>query len=458
MANDGLAKKWHEGALGKILLGIIVYVVAAILVKNLPSFKSAERFNPAEGCGASTFVGYYQYEKALTDYLKTFKREKQFSKDDLYNTTGEPRHVGDVLIDSLPELTKLAEAIKANKPYLSNNKLIFLYGPPGSGKSAVVSRLRKLSKIAFFDVGELFQYDETTKTAHRDTTLEKELVYNGAVISRMPQLKDHVLSRDTRLEEFFSRYNQSPAPDAVTNIIIDNLDEIHPTSATRLIDSAREFLKRNAGKNIILSGRGEPFRAFFEKEGRTHDFGAIRITPLYVGEDPLLSWFAAQYLWWKKEMKGTPPTPEEVKKRVADVTALLESKPILRNFMVTLAPADFVYEHIDYKEEKNLVELLYDRLLRRNRRKHYRPTSEHSELYKAALTQVARIVEIRKDGSFVLSVQKPVYIKYGQGCVPVKAAETLNLSGLVDLHPLHKDHLEYTFFPLPLHDELAAAK
>ena len=120
-----------------------------------------------------------------------------------------------------------------------------------------------------------------------------------------------------------------------------------------------------------------------------------------------------------------------------------------------------MYDHIDYSDRRNLVALLFDSLVERNQEKHYRPAGTNAghiwELYTSALEQIARKVsgQIDETGKFVLRDNETVCVMAGDTYVAVNAAETLNLSGLIDLDPFHRSHLEYRWFPLPLLEYVA---
>lgn len=396
--------------------------------------------------------------------------QREFTHDELY-VHGNPRKAGDVLIGASEQLSKLADSIRNHLPFVEDRpRLIFLYGAAGSGKSAVVGSLQEIPDVAFFDVGYFFRKEISRQ--HPDTTMENQLVYNNAVISRMPQLHDSVLGRDTHFVDFFERYlgsadDGAPSinPRETVTTIVDGLDEIHPVSATRLIDSAWRFLEQSASRgearNIVLSGRGEAFREFFVKdENNQLKFIPVYVKPLDVYHEPLLSWHAADWQWWENGRRGDAPGDRVVQANVDGVRELMRRHSDVRNFMFTLYPANLVYDHIGYHEQGDLIGLLFDELVRRNARRHYRPASSNAgevwRQYTAALVQVARMAlrGMDEDGSFVLAGTTLVCIN-GQS---VSAAETLNHSGLIDLYPFERTHLEYRWFPLPLLKHLAEGR
>ena len=427
-------------------------------------------------------LGCSQFETPrLTDRFRywrasrnTVSGQREFMRDELF-VDGNPRKAGDVLIRTSEQLSELADSIRDHELFVEGRpRLIFLYGSAGSGKSAVVDVLQEISGVAFFNVGGFFRYESGRQ--HPDTTMESQLVYNGTVISTMPQLRDSVLGMDTHFVDFFERYIGSTDDDAPSSIspreavttIIDGLDEIHPVSATRLIEAAWRFLGESARvgepKNIVLSGRGEAFRDFFEKdENNQLKFEAVYVKPLYVYHEPLLSWHAADWEWWKSEREGDAPGVARITDNITGVRELMRAHGDVKNFMFTLYPANLVYENIGYQEQSDIIGLLFDRLVRRNAQRHYRPASPNSGragyLYTAALVQLARMAlkEIDENGTFVLAGnsllcigdQEPIYIT---------ASETLNYSGIIDLYPFERTHLEYRWFPLPLLKYLAEGR
>ena len=416
-----------------MIYGILPLCVGALLITQ--PWATPPAVDPSLECPpleTLRLTDRFRYWRASRN---TASDQREFTRDDLY-VRGNPRRAGDVLIGASEQLSKLADSIRNHEPFVEGRpRVIFLYGAAGSGKSAVVDSLQEISGGAFFDVGDFFRYEIGRQ--HPDTTMKNQLVYNGTVISQMPQLHGSVLDMDTHLVDFFERYAggiddsaPSVSPRETATTIIDGLDEIHPVSATRLIDAAWRFLEESASagevKNIVLSGRGEAFREYFEKdENNQLKFEAVFVKPLYVYQEPLMSWHAADWQWWENGRDGDAPGVDEVKTNIDGVRELMRAYSGVRNFMFTLYPANLVYDNIGYHEHSDIAGLFFDELVRRNARRHYRPANANAGqawyLYTAALVQVARMAlkEIDEDGTFVLAGnstvciggQKPLYIR-----------------------------------------------
>ena len=109
------------------------------------------------------------YNEVRDNYAECYAPEVDLSIDDLYDD-GEPRKIGDVLIDSSKELSRLANFVKGSSSQWHGSRMVFLYGAAGSGKSSVVNRLRENSNSAFFHVGDFFRGG-----VHEDSVMEEQL-------------------------------------------------------------------------------------------------------------------------------------------------------------------------------------------------------------------------------------------------------------------------------------------
>ena len=116
-----------------------------------------------------------------------------------------------------------------------------------------------------------------------------------------------------------------------------------------------------------------------------------------------------------------------------------------------------VYRQVGYENEKDLLDLFFDNLARRNKIRHYRPDGslgdgEIGDLYKKALAEIAQNFEINGEecGKFVVPSLGTVNIKHGDQVMSVNVADTLNYSGFIDLFPFDETNLEYRWFPLPV--------
>ena len=432
------------------LIGVVAGVVGAVaaIIQISPSRK--------EECGEGAFLAQAAYHK----YVEK-DSSNQPKAESLYTSSGEPKNAGDVIIESSPELSALAEALRKQQP-LAPGQMIFLYGAGGSGKTVVLERLIKsVPHTAIINVGERFRYVPASETVHQKTELRPELTIHGQVISKMPALKDEVFTEG--LESLFKAGDVNDNLSEAKNIIVDSLDELYPVSSMRIIEAAMQYVSSHPDKNVLLAGRGETFRAYFEKESySSKNFKPIHLKPMYVGNEPMLSWFVWQTLRFEHIRNKTPgplPSKEDASTLVKQLQELWKMYPELRDFMVTLSPANFLISHVKETNDPNqLTRLLYFRTAERNRERHYRPSQTDGvtwRLYNDTLEQIARIAPLRPDGSFLFPVQQTVKVRVGNQCVDVNAANVLNLSELADLEPFNKDHLIYRFFPRPFHKYLA---
>ena len=248
------------------VIGVLAGVIGAIatIIQSCPP-------PPPPKCGESSFLGLATYnkysEKNSSNQLKT---------ESLYNS-GEPKDAGDVFIESSPELTALSQALR-NQQTFAPSQMIFLYGPGGAGKSAVVDRLKSAPSTAFIDVGRQFAYVAATDTVHKKTDLRYQLTIHNQVISKMPDLKDEVFADG--LDSLFKAGGVGASLSESKNIIIDSLDELHPVSSARIIETARTFVLAHPDKNVLLAGRGETFRTYFEQQSySSKNFKPLHLKP-----------------------------------------------------------------------------------------------------------------------------------------------------------------------------------
>jgi len=414
----------------------------------------------SDECGESTFLSRSTYVDLTRAQRPKAWKAPSVSRDTLYTSSMVPKDAGEVIIEQSPRLSQLSRAIQTGKPFASQ-KLVFVYGAGGAGKSSVLIKLQSGPSVVFINVGEHFKYKEKSQQIHPETTLQQELVIAGQVVGMMPKLNDKTLANG--LAGLFGAVDPSLPFSSARTVIVDSLDEVHPSSSVRIIDLAMKYVSENPEKNVVLAGRGEAFRRYFEQERYSRaNFEAIHIEPLYVGEEPLLSWYVWQALRHnhvEEKLVGPPPSESAAQSMVDKLTQLWKTKPELRHFMLTLTPANFLMRHIEEKyRHDSLAELLFFRIAERNKERHYRPVSEDRTewpLYTRALTQIARIAKLEEDGTFVFPVQQTIKIKVGEDCVETNAAQVLNLSEMADLQPFDGEHLRYRFVPLSLQKYLA---
>ena len=431
------------------LIGVVAGVIGTVaaIIQILPPRK--------EECGQKDFKGhaaYYRYSEK-----NSFSQPKA---ELLYTSSGAPKDVGDVIIELSPELTALSEALQKQQTF-APGQMIFLYGAGGSGKTNVVERLKRAPQTVSIDVGKEFKYVSETETIDEKTDIRPELTIREHVISKMPALKDEVFADG--LYSLFKAGGVNESLSDAKNIIMDSLDELYPVSSVRIIDAAMKYVTSHPDKNVVLAGRGETFRAYFEKESySSKNFKAIHLKPFYVGDEPMLTWYVWQTLRFehtRNKTDGPLPTKEDATTMVKQLQEVWKKYPELQDFMVTLFPANTLISHVKEGHDPNqLTGFLYSRITERNREDHHRPAQRDGEiwrLYNDALEQIARIAPLRDDGSFVFAVQQTVKVRVNNQCVDVNAPGVLNLSELADLEPFNKDQLIYRFFPRPIHKFLA---
>lgn len=457
-------------------LGIIIGGVAAIgtLLSGIASIPQAffgdqGIFNGTKTvqCGLSTF-NEQNYKKAEEAFFREFDLRNQPNNLNLWKQNGSPRPLGEILISQSKKLVPLRDAITNKRVLYSPNRLIFVYGSAGSGKSTVARQLAVGDSVTLIDLGKL-RYNADESKTHPMTEPVTDLKIDNVEVSKMADLKPKEKEKEfIQLLTDIAKQDVENKTSIIdvenkTSIIIDGLDELHPRSSTHILTLAREYLTKNSKKNIIFFGRGESFRGYIEKFGDSAVHEAIYVESLYLKERELRRWYIAEFLAYPhlKENPDYVPNREEVDKILQQVTDIVNQKPELRYFLQTTEPANGLLRNLEYDGEK-LSEFEFLDLIKRNRKTHNRPSPEKSEfwpLYEQALIQAARTLkpEKRPDGR-ITAIVKPfqrINLQHNGKCVSIELSQVLDRSGVASLNPFNKTQLEYIFQPVTMQKFIA---
>lgn len=364
-----------------------------------------------------------------------------------------PAKFAELLIKASPNLQALESTIASDSRSTREPLLFFIYAPGGSGKTPLIEYLKQ-QRLAYLNLTTLRR--DLVRGEAQWTERASELRIHGVEISWM-RLKQGAL--DGNLDEVVTRLSGN-ASNLSKGLLVDSIDEIHPDSAVILLEFLEACAISNPQQLIVVAGRGEGFRDFLVKND-LRSSRAIRLPNIYVGEEPLLSWFVGDYIRYKKGATGMPVNPDDTRELVKGLGRLGEHHPFTRHFLYPGSLGNFAIDNIGYSDldGHRLEALMFQDLLVRNRETHNRPILADTSawiLYRDTLIQIARrYVQDTPEGTFFVGPEDTVCVTDGKANFEVNVASVLMRSGLVDLNPINTRHLEFSFWPKDVHSFLA---
>ena len=368
------------------------------------------------------------------------------------------------------------------------SKPVLVHAHAGFGKSEIVDGLieslrgqeRALVKISLRSVADASLSRGPDEDVYAELGLREESVNTpDSPLGTLPQLTGNFSWVD--LEQVFKA---SGSTKAATMFLLDDLDELHQATATRIIDSSVRYLAQRPRHQIVILGRTEAFTPYM-----THHLvnaaasvtcldGSLAQPTYYDGEVEIR---VRDYLEWAilKEKKhqhlGVPPgdgARTVLDGIIEEVTAHLEEhlelKPYLWQMMGAAAQSKLLIEdvlfdlyptntpparHLARSSQNQVKRWIFEELLQRNEDSHDRPTSTadgRGAGYVRALRQIARKYAggVGDDGFFMLEAGGEVEI----GGVTLPERKVLERSGLIDMRPAKSSRdASYRFEPQWLH-------
>ena len=220
-------------------------------------------------------------------------------------------------------------------------------------------------------------------------------------------------------------------------ILLDDLDEIHPVTAMRVLESVQAYVQscRQRFVHVLIFGRPESFRPWVVRYPQTPVQSIVGPDWQTTGD---LAFCCHNYYGYKYSQSA----PQKV---IDTFQSHLEEYPFLRDTIRPLSGGNFVIQQsLTHKTKKQLQGVLFQDLLVRNAKSHGRPEGD-DVIYRSLLQQAAAYAQQQghycdEQGFFTVSLDDVLPFHDEQGQVHyVGLMELLNRSGLVnvDLSQIH---------------------
>lgn len=360
---------------------------------------------------------------------------------------------------SAPDVSKaksLWELFAAANPALldaaapkSGAHLVFVMGAAGEGKGLVVDHLEATHPNAV--VRRLCQRNggPCKDTNAIKYLLKPELTYgaNGEHSFNEMSAIDHFDET-----EFFRGFDASPL------VLIDDLDEIHPDSATSLLNKLAEYISKAASNTqVLVFGRPEAFAPFYRAtnpSNRDRLSPHVDIAPPAYNTQREFELLAADWAAYIKRKKGIQlDHPEKVGARLFEYARrwnwVYESvhSLYLGNFL-----CESLWREQNWKED-DLKNAVIGEVFHRAQDTHGRPEYSHT-LYRQLILEIAAESANKTDTrTGLFSVRDwtiPIRPKAGE-TDDISVERVLSLSGLAELVPADFEDQHWRFSPQWLH-------
>jgi hypothetical protein len=243
-------------------------------------------------------------------------------------------------------------------------------------------------------------------------------------------------------------------------LLIDSLDEIHPLSATSVLQRVEQHLKDeqqrrpNGFCHVFVFGRPEAFRGYYLSQPMRKKDSLVEMNyPRYQSMKDLELAVESSRAFYKRTDKDA----QAVVALAARYPFIVESVHLLhlQGALVNESGRKFIDEKTD---ERKMKDVLVQKTLERNRAVMNRPTLDQ-EFYARLLESIAaRYTDVDADGFFTVeptdSVEVPCQVKGQTLKRAFNVANTLDRSGLVYLDPGDFKKLRYRFVPSWIHEHL----
>lgn len=397
---------------------------------------------------------------------------REFTKDETVRLGSPQEYISSATSEGIKKLSKL---VKKHNKHQEHRGMTYVMGVAGSGKShlakylhtSCVLRLKTLfdhkDVVSSLDV---IDYDDLK-------TLDGRMIFNKLAGIKKPKSFDTenllFLAREANKNKDIKCFVDNHL---VPFVVIDDLDEIHPETATELLKVVASLATGSTASpnrflHFIVLGRPEAFQAWLRspKRPRVAQIWPMRLRGLNLQTMGDLKW------WAKNSMSYVNHPHEPSEEQVVQFRNTVLKNPFLSYSILIPAHANYLSEQIwageSLKPEK-LRHNLFQNLLQRNYDTHKRPARNRGlfpKLYERLLMKVAikylkededGKTKIKSNGFFRVNPKDRVEVKDPITGLKneVSVSALLDRSGLIDMNPTGFASSYYRFEPFWLHAHL----
>jgi hypothetical protein len=383
-----------------------------------------------------------------TDYLVRLNRlETKLSKPFVTNSASS-RSFNDYLIQSNQPLFERLRIVSGSE----ERSLTFVLGQGGIGKSSLIRVLQnRQPEVRMVQLSQLRDKAWTFKDICEEpkpdlTTTESPPL----VLSVMPAIRQEI-------SNWLPTVMKRLGADLSKVLLIDDLDEIHPESAKRLLNELEDALRGRLNLGLIRAmvfGRPEAFIDYYNQPAK-FDFSDILKIALSVPEDyntqPFLDAAVNSAIHLGK-------LSDHSSNVISNTVTVFRLHPELVASMANRTQSQYLIQAVaeGVTDSNEIKRSILNSLLQRAHDSHGRPLADNSA-YFDMFVQVAHMYagQVDEDGFFQPSYQDYVIYPHDGRNLRVKVSALLNRSGLTLLEPAQFRSPKYRFEPFWLHRYLA---
>lgn len=371
----------------------------------------------------------------------------------------------DYYIEANQELAdRFTRVVSDYHDQVASRAATYVVGEAGIGKSFVMRRLVDVfDKDDTCDVSlaEALSAPSERLPTHKEPDLATR--DGDVVLSQLPSFANP----DAFALASFLEDRKCVRGDAVLPLVLlDGIDEIHPSSARVLLRGVEQYLLAETGTfvHIVISGRPEGFAPWFSDPARSETTGQVTRSyhlraPAYSSRGDI-EFRLREYLAFAMQLDALEGELEEYAESV--VTAL-ERYPFLRYSLGNLAVGNVVLQHTTpgrNETERTLKDKIFADLLVRNADTHDRPGagSRFDRGYLSMLERIAAThLDVNSKGEFAVSPTEDVTLldAAGKDVGEALVSQVLERSGVAYLVSPTSTTKRFKFSPFWVHGYLA---
>lgn len=364
---------------------------------------------------------------------------------------------------------ELAEAVNSlisgDESEKTGHKVSFVIGPAGIGKTTIIDPMSDAlveAGVPVIRIGLADTFLEGSELVEmRPFPVEQGIAQKKISFGKARFVKNvgKINSLDKLLTLANERNSEAQEMREGCVVIIDDLDEIHPTSSNdilRIIGKSAVADKRV--RHLFFFGRTEAFRGHLSKIKRHFPSRTFRMKSYNCSNTTEL----LSAILCINDVRDNPQNYD-----IKYIVDLIEEKAFLWEMIQTfkglamVTSASLSWSGKDNLEELQMKKALYDELMRRNRKTHGRGV-EYEKEYQSALTEIAKQYlneAIDNEGKFSVGMTDPIeFLVEDQKGQKLKkrflVQDVLSYSGLVEIYPVNTSTQDYRFLPTWIHSYL----